>query len=566
MIATLVRTLVMLLGAVSVLAACPAHAQATSTASWSSAGASSGQAMPDPTTVTAGDGTTVRLDYASLTNGGSFVPTYGGSFVTYYSGQIGSATGVLLLAFDNDAFDPGDKVVVTLSLSRAATGLTFSLTDIDSGSFRDAVSVEYDTGSGFFQNAANTAAFYTTGKAVTRTSDGVVNGWTGTSGADTTSTNGNINFDFGNTAVQRIRITYFSYTGSGNPSAQIAGVSDLTFDNPGAIGGTRLAGTPPALACPAGSIVFDWDTVTWGVGSTSATYPFSSLGQIGFQLTNPGSWLNNSAFGGQSPRLQTVMDGGYAGQNLLLELVDLPNRSAQVSTTITLPTVMQGAQFRIADVDFGANQFADRVTVEGRYKGATVIPTLTNGITNYVLGNSAYGDGAAANGVADGNVVVTFATPIDQILVYYGNSSLAPADPGQQGVALHDFTFCRPITKLATTKVSKALSDPLNGTGNPKLIPGAIVEYCVLITNTGDTTATEVVGSDSLPANTNYVPGSMTSGTSCADATIVEDDDAVGADEGDPVGASFSNGTVKATAASLAAGATFALTFRVALN
>ena len=332
------------------------------------------------------------------------------------------------------------------------------------------------------------------------------------------------------------------------------------------VAGSRVAGTPPALSCPNGSTLFDWDPLTWSAGSTVNSYSLGSYGTIGFTLTNPGTWLNNASLGGTSPNLQTAMDGGYTGQKSLIQLVDLPNQSARVTTTIALPATMQGAQFRLFDVDYAANQFADIVTVEGRYQGLTVTPTLTNGIANYVIANSAYGDGGANTGTSDGNVVVTFNQPIDTIIIFYGDHAAAPTDPGQQAIAVGDITFCNPTTVLSVTKVSSVLSDPVNGVTNPKALPGAVLEYCLTISNPGTVSATNIVATDAVPSTMTFTAGSMTSGTSCVGATMAEDDNSTGADESDPFGASFSGSTVSALANSLTPSQTFALKFRATVN
>ncbi len=114
---------------------------------------------------------------------------------------------------------------------------------------------------------------------------------------------------------------------------------------------------------------------------------------------------------------------------------------------------------------------------------------------------------------------------------------------------------------IVVTKTSSVISDPLNGTTNPKFIPGATVRYCVLITNNGPATATAITATDPLPGTVTFVPGSMRSGTACATAATVEDDNNTGADESDPVGASFSSNTVVGVQATLANAATIALTF-----
>ena len=154
----------------------------------------------------------------------------------------------------------------------------------------------------------------------------------------------------------------------------------------------------------------------------------------------------------------------------------------------------------------------------------------------------------------------------DVPFVYYGDHALAPANPGQQAVALHDITFCSPSTTIEVNKVSFVVSDPVNGASDPKAIPGAIMQYCILIQNTGLIEATNVVANDVLPTDMTFVHGSMLSGTSCATATQSEDDDASGGDESDPFGASFASGTVTANAHSLSAGSDFAFTFRATVN
>lgn len=163
-------------------------------------------------------------------------------------------------------------------------------------------------------------------------------------------------------------------------------------------------------------------------------------------------------------------------------------------------------------------------------------------------------------------MVVTFNSPVDQIVVQYGNHSLAPANPGQQAITLHDFTLCRPVPNVSVTKVSSVLTDPVNGTTNPKAIPGAVMEYCILVTNNGAATMTSLVISDTMPANFTYAAGTITSGTNCASATTVEDDDNTGADESDPHGASISAGVLGATASSLTSSSSFALKFRGTVN
>ena len=330
----------------------------------------------------------------------------------------------------------------------------------------------------------------------------------------------------------------------------------------------RTAGIAPTLVCSAGASLFDWDAQAWTAGATSGSFALIGPGTVGFAITNTnGVFLNNATYGGQSPAKQTAMTGGLGtAQNSLIELVDLVDQSSTVNTTLTLGNAVPAAQFTLFDVDFATNQFADKVTVTGYLNGVSVMPTLTNGSANWVSGNSAFGDVTSADNQGNGNVVVTFSSAIDKIVINYGNHSYAPAGPGQQGVTLHDFTFCKPTTSISVTKVSSVLSDPVNGTTNPKAIPGAVVEYCILVSNTGTNTLSTIAASDSLPASFTYSAGTMTSGTSCAAATTPEDDNNSGTDESDPYGAAISGTSLTASAATLSASGNFALKFRGTLN
>ncbi len=334
--------------------------------------------------------------------------------------------------------------------------------------------------------------------------------------------------------------------------------------------GTRSAGIAPSLdaqCSPADQIIFDWDTNAWPAGSLSNTYNIPGIGDMNINLSlSGGTWVNDPAFGGQSPALANANNGGFAGTQLSLhQYIDFIDRSGTSTMTVSLPTAVPALQLTIFDVDFAANDFADKVTVVGDYNGTTVIPTLTNGTANYVIGNTAVGDQASGGTAGDGNVVVTFQSPVDTVTIIYGNAATAPANPDGQAAAWFDVSFCPPTASLGVTKVSSVVSDGISGT-NPKAVPGATLRYCILISNAGSATTTDVSASDNLPAGTSFVAGSMLTSTSCNGTTTAEDDDATGADESDPFGMSFAGGTVTGTASSLAPGGSMAMIFNVTLD
>ncbi len=309
--------------------------------------------------------------------------------------------------------------------------------------------------------------------------------------------------------------------------------------------------------------------MSWAAGSTSNAYAITGIGTINFNiaLTN-GTWLTNATYGGTSPTRQNVVTAGLSpAQFSIMQLVDFTSSATgSAVTTITLPTAVPGAQFTLVDIDFASGQFSDRVTVTGTFNGATVLPTLTNGIANYVAGNSAYGDALSSDTQPNGNVVVTFSSPVDTIIIDYGNHSTAPANPSQQAITIHDINFCRPQANISIAKSSSIVSDPTNGTTNPKFIPGAIVRYCIIASNSGSGTATNIAITDSLPANVTFIPGSMTSATSCAAAGTAEDEDSAGADENDPFGMQQSGTTIGGTATAIGPASAFAMRFNVTVN
>ena len=331
------------------------------------------------------------------------------------------------------------------------------------------------------------------------------------------------------------------------------------------VAGTRTAAIPPSLTTVCSitnQILFDWNGKAWTGGSTNNSYTVAGIGSINFAISNTGGFYDDG-----SPAVNSNNTGGLAGtEQSLYENLQFSTQSQTATTVLTLPTAVPGLQFTVFDIDFNANDFADKLTVVGSFNGASVLPTLTNGVSNYVIGNVAIGDVGSNSNSADGNVVVTFTSPVDKVEIIYGNHTTAPADPDGQAISIHDFNFCRPLTTLSVTKISSIISDPVSGTTNPKRIPGAIVEYCILISNSGSASAGSVVATDNLTGAFTYTLGTMRSGSNCGSAATVEDDNNTGADESDPYGASLTGSTVTANAATLGPASTFALTFRVTVD
>ncbi|MEC8523546.1 MAG: hypothetical protein VXZ24_04830, partial [Pseudomonadota bacterium] len=86
------------------------------------------------------------------------------------------------------------------------------------------------------------------------------------------------------------------------------------------------------------------------------------------------------------------------------------------------------------------------------------------------------------------------------------------ADEGYEGTVFNVRTVTVPLlqpAQLAMNKTQLVTEDPLNGTTNPKAIPGARIQYQLSVTNSGEgtTDSDTVMITDSLPADTAFFVG-----------------------------------------------------------
>lgn len=129
----------------------------------------------------------------------------------------------------------------------------------------------------------------------------------------------------------------------------------------------------------------------------------------------------------------------------------------------------------------------------------------------------------------------------------------------RDGISFAEDDYTIFAASITATKLSRIVSDPFNGTTNPKNIPGAVVEYCISLANApSSATASNVTVTDVLPSQTTYEPsfgvrvgGTVSSGVCNPD--------------GAPTG-SFASGTVTGTIPSLAASQTRTVLFRAVIN
>lgn len=147
-------------------------------------------------------------------------------------------------------------------------------------------------------------------------------------------------------------------------------------------------------------------------------------------------------------------------------------------------------------------------------------------------------------------------------------------DAARDGKSSDDDDYSVSAATIALSKRSIVISDPVRGTSNPLAIPGAVVEYCIEVANTGSAAASGISFSDTLPTDVtwatitdqNFRVGGGVAGIVCDDTGSIEDDDAVGADETDVNGGSQAAGVVSASIPTVAASTSATVKFRVTVN
>ncbi|MFC3713939.1 hypothetical protein ACFOMD_15300 [Sphingoaurantiacus capsulatus] len=324
------------------------------------------------------------------------------------------------------------------------------------------------------------------------------------------------------------------------------------------------------------------NVVVTEVGSTTKTVVPGSTGQyVTFQVSNEsndridigltqalnlttgprGTSTTPLSFDGQSPTIHedTNNNGTYeAGTDLAITYLDnlLPTVDGN-------PTTGRKTVFVVMNIPSGlANGATEVISLTGEAR-------ISSGTDDAVLGGTFANDSAAAD-VAGGAAQNVFA------------DGQGPAgDDGASGDSRHSAFSVLVVaaSSIAATKTGSVISHPgPGGVGTvnapeAKAIPGAIVEYCILLTHSGATAADGVVIDDPVPTTMTYVAGSLRSGETCLTATTPETDAnnaGVGESDADGFGANFVVGPPARVTGSIATGfpvgGTRALKFRATIN
>jgi uncharacterized repeat protein (TIGR01451 family) len=230
--------------------------------------------------------------------------------------------------------------------------------------------------------------------------------------------------------------------------------------------------------------------------------------------------------------LDTDNSGGFNAGDTQVTYLDQVAADASITVFVVADVPLGRSTGDVADVRLTAT--AAEATAAGSL-GATVTQT--------VGANTAGMDTVFADSAAGGNVAL-------------------------DGIAFAEDDYTVSAAALTAVKTSKIISDPVNNSTNPKMIPGAVVEYCIAVANgAGGATATNITLSDALPANTSYlaafgikVNGTVTGATCNADG-------AAGGSFATAVASGTPSGVVSGTLSDITAGGTSrTLVFRVTVN
>ncbi len=272
----------------------------------------------------------------------------------------------------------------------------------------------------------------------------------------------------------------------------------------------------------------------------TATNP--SAQSLNFTVSFLTNGLTSSVIAGaQMPAISTLINDDNTSRFLIVggifagRTADVAVNNRVVVTTFTFPTPVRDVTITSSDIDFTTNQFRDWFMAVGRNGANSYIPTLTTpfGQTNNsgpftnassaltlgpvatpvaVSAAQAAGVGASPNNNNTGDITLSFAQPVTSVEIRYGNYPLQSGETatGQQGIGIKGVSFC-PMPQINLVKSNVPFSDPVNGTANSKMIPGADVDYTITLSNSGGSPVdvdTSVVG-DTLPADVIFFNGDI---------------------------------------------------------
>jgi len=117
-----------------------------------------------------------------------------------------------------------------------------------------------------------------------------------------------------------------------------------------------------------------------------------------------------------------------------------------------------------------------------------------------------------------GGTTLSLGPDADGVNTVLGDDPLLAAGAGQyDGVVIAYGAYEVGSASLTVDKSSEVISDPINGTTSPFAIPGAVLQYCIVVENLGSATATDLKVVDVLPIEVTYLANEVRTGTGTCD-------------------------------------------------
>lgn len=360
-----------------------------------------------------------------------------------------------------------------------------------------------------------------------------------------------------------------------------------TFNRLALVAALSLGAMSNAFALTAaGQLVSNTASVAYDVGTVAQT-PVSSLAStflvdrvVDLTVVRDQVSLNVAPNSTGKILSFTVTNLSNSAQDFKLSLVESAVDDFDVTSyAVYVDNISGSGTVGVYDPGIDTATYIDELAADGGTRKVFVVSTIPAGAANTEIASlvlvaraaqalnpdGSYddtpGSEAATPSAATNTGVVDDAAYVDTV---FGDGNGATgvagvADADGDGRFSAESRYIIETAALAITKTSRVVSDPFNGTTNPKAIPGAVIEYCLAVENTGSVTAGNIVLTDNLPVT--YVVfvaasievSSNATGNDCATGTWA-------------AGGSYAAPTVTVTAASIPAAGRYSARFQVTVQ
>lgn len=315
---------------------------------------------------------------------------------------------------------------------------------------------------------------------------------------------------------------------------------------PVAIACAALPGIAQASCSAANQYNFSFATQAAATLNYANTYNYTAtstaLGNQNFTV----NWFTNGqsstvAGGEQMPAITGLITDGVAARNLVVggifsgRTANVSNNTRVVVTRFNFPVPIRDFTIQVNDVDFASNQFRDWLQINGINGASNYDPSLSTpfGTSNSVAGphsnasssqligatttplsltiRQSGGTSSSANNATSGTITASFAQPVTQVEIRYGNYPFTSGESstGQQAIGIQSISYC-PMPALTVTKASAPLSN-IGTDPNRFNIPGADVLYTLTVSNSNSSPVDigTMVLTDPLPTAASFFNGDI---------------------------------------------------------